>query len=259
MDSIFKIMPAPDYHAHPAMSASKLKKVAISPAHYQAWLKEPDKASDAMSFGSAVHVYCLEQKTIDQQVFVSSKNRKTKGFEEDCIANPGKVVITTSEAAKLPRVWENWKQSNTVQALLDGALIERSLFWKDQTGVECKARLDGYNPILKTVFDLKTTKDASAWEFGYQAAKLKYHYQAAMYLNAVSAVSGEAPEFFVFIVVENEAPFSVVTYRVNAADLAKGQAGVRAALDTYARCLETNTWPAYPDKILDLSLPAWAF
>ena len=48
-------MPEREYHAHPAVNASGLKRILQSPAHYKLHL-EP---SDAMDLGSAVHTEVL--------------------------------------------------------------------------------------------------------------------------------------------------------------------------------------------------------
>lgn len=254
-----KVMSAAEYHAHPAMSCSKLKNLAASPAHYKWSVENPEKTTAAMSFGSAAHAICLERETFDAQVFVSTKNRKTKGFEEDCLFNPGRIVVTQEEMSRLPQIQKAWDSSDTVRDLLEGGLVERSFFWKDSaTGVECKSRLDIYNPARKIVVDLKTTEDASHHVFAYDAAKYLYHWQAAMYLNAVHAVTGEAPEYFEFVVIEKEPPFGLMVYRVNSIDVAKGQAGITKALATYAACLKSNQWTGYPDTVADLSLPGWA-
>jgi hypothetical protein len=40
--------------------------------------------------------------------------------------------------------------------------------------------------------------------------------------------------------------------------LANGAAKVSAAKRIYKRCARSANWQAYPDKIIDISLPGWA-
>jgi hypothetical protein len=34
---------------------------------------------------------------------------------------------------------------------------------------------------------------------------------------------------------------------------------IEPLLDVYRKCLETNEWPGYADRVLDIALPAWAW
>lgn len=256
-----KTMPAAEYHSikHPVISNSGLTQLSKSPAHYMAWLAQPQEPTSAMVLGSATHTLLFEPDLFAQEYVVSdATDRRTKGYKDLVAANPDKEVLTADEMSAIKGMVTSCKSHPSIIPLLTGGKVEQSIFWQDkETGVSCKARLDLFNPTHGVVVDLKTTQDASKSTFARDVANRRYHAQAAMYLNAVHADTGEAPAHFVFIAVEKEYPYAVGVYRASPDMLAAGQKLIQQDLKTFAGCLEANSWPGYPE-MSDLSLPAWA-
>lgn len=256
-----KTMPASDYRADPAISKSGLDQIAKSPAHYQAWRKEPDTQSKEMILGTAMHYSLLEPASFtDNVIVVDVGDRKTKTYKEAVLANPGKTIILADELTDIRGMTKACLEHPKVPPLLEGAKFEQSVFWKDkETGVECKARPDIINLEQSVIADLKTTsKSAAPKIFQKTCLDFRYHCQAAMYLNGTSQVVGRDFAHFVFIVVESFHPFAVAVYRADSFMLGVGQKTIKQDLHTYANCLAEDEWPGYPSEILDLSLPAWA-
>ena len=57
-------MPAAQYHATDAVSASLLKQIQRSPAHAMAYLQQQQEPTPAMLFGTAFHTCVLESEQI---------------------------------------------------------------------------------------------------------------------------------------------------------------------------------------------------
>jgi len=71
-------------------------------------------------------------------------------------------------------------------------------------------------------------------------------------------ITDEKLQDFVFIVVESESPYAAKLYRIDDESTDIGRAQYRDALDQYAACRKTNTWPAYPcNEIEEIGLPQW--
>jgi hypothetical protein len=63
---------------------------------------------------------------------------------------------------------------------------------------------------------------------------------------------------FVNIAVEKEPPYAVALYRIDEDSILRGANQLKQLKALYAECLKTNTWPAYGDKVRDISLPEWS-
>ena len=99
MPIIDPAMPAEQYHATDAVSASLLKQIAKSPAHAKAYLSQQQEPTAAMLFGTAFHCAVLEYEKFTQQyaVFVGDKRTKDGKATYEALVAEGK---TTKEAAR---------------------------------------------------------------------------------------------------------------------------------------------------------------
>lgn len=243
-----------DYHRDPALGSTSLKTLATrTPAHYQHDLTHP-KFSDAFTLGTAAHSLILEGDT-SGIVIVEADNwltKDAKAAKATALAE-GKQPLLTKEIEQV------WAMTHAVMAhpeawkLFKGHKAEQSVFW-DEDGLMLKCRPDAWKPGL--LIDLKTTRDANPNEFGKTAHEYGYHQSAAHYIDGVKAATGEELPFH-FVLVEKTAPYlvSVVELDIEAINLGR-QLNDRAKR-IYRECLETNTWPGYPNADL-ISLPMWA-
>ena len=251
-----KIMSNAEYHLHPAISKSGLDQIAKSPAHYKLYKNVPRETTDAMEFGTAFHTYLLEPELFEKQyLVVEGMDKRTKLYKELVAQNPDKTIISGEALGVLSGMKAEFGRNSTVSRVLDNALVERSIFWKDAvTGVDCRCRPDiifGDDILI----DLKTTTDAK--EYSRSAFKYRAHVQAAMYMAGYFAQTGIRPKEFLFITIEKSAPFGIITHRASEEFIARGMKEMNDNLAVYARCLETDQWPCYPEAIQDLSLPPW--
>ena len=103
------------------------------------------------------------------------------------------------------------------------------------------------------LIDLKTTRDAGPG-FERSVRQYRYHVQAAFYGDGMGGME-ERP--MVFIAVETEAPYLVSCNIIGPDSLSAGRDAYRRNLETYAKCVETNTWPGYPETLQTVNIPDW--
>lgn len=122
---------------------------------------------------------------------------------------------------------------------LDGD-SEVSLFFRERlTGVPCRVRPDRLvrMPDGRLIYaDLKTWRGGSIGDWKYQAAKHKYHIQAAFYADGIEHVFGERPAAVYWIAVSKEEQPTVECIEVGPQSLERGRQNENGT--GYRQCLE---------------------
>lgn len=256
-------MPAEDYHAVPAYSASGGTLLRRSAAHYRVSRTAPSEPTEAMVFGTAMHLAALEPDEFSARVVRAQRfDRRTTAGKANAAAfdaaNAGKIVLAPDQFDAIGAMRESLRAHPAASALLREGDAEVSLFWRcSETGARCKARPDFLPAGARICVDLKTTQDASPSGFARSAAALGYHVAAWHYLDGCS-VLGLEREAFTLIAVEKTPPFAIAAYRVPDDALAVGRRLTMQARRLYAQCVHADSWPAYSGQIVDLQLPSWA-
>src|SRR4051812_7514262 len=176
---VFKGMPAEEYHAFRAANKSGLDAVLRSPLHYWAQfldpMCEPRTETPSMRLGSAIHTATLEPDEFYKRYTImpddlDRRTKEGKAKHAELLAT-GKKVLSASEAHAAARVSSSVRQHPTAEHLFDDGDAETSIFWKDEeTGVQCKARIDWLPRDYKFVIDLKSAQDARPREFARSCA-----------------------------------------------------------------------------------------
>jgi exodeoxyribonuclease VIII len=255
-------MPFDVYHATEALSASGAKKLLRSPMHYRLERDQPGEPTDAMNFGTAVHVGVLEPDQFDARICCAPKvdRRTTVGkatWEKFVADSAGKLVLAQDAFDRARRCVDAVHAHPAARRLLDGGERELSLFWHDgKWKVPCKARYD-----LRShggITDLKTCQDASPEGFGRAIASFQYHLQAAIYVSGAEHLLDASPQFFAFIAVESEPPHAVGCYALPGNAILAGIHLMNRAMSRYAAAIESSSWPGYADTIETIQLPKYA-
>ena len=110
---------------------------------------------------------------------------------------------------------------------------------------------------LGTIADIKSTEDASPDEFRRSIGRYRYHVQDALY-RAIFGETGFSVANFIFIAAEKQYPHLVAVHAIDREALDAGHAAWQRDAATLARCLESNVWPGYEERIHEVSLPPWA-
>ena len=263
-------IPASEYHAHPAASASKLKKLwSSTPAHLKADT-EAFEPSAAMIMGTLAHSLILEPETplpgivVQPDEYEPGKKwtraaKVCKEWEADQKAK-GLLVLKADEWKDALGMAEAVAWHPLAHDLLVCGKPEVSLCAHDSAnGLDIKARIDFLPNSGGAIVDVKTTVDASERGFMRRAYDLGYHIQAALYLDLWNALMPTEPRTeFYFIAVENFAPYAVNVFKASAEFLSKGREDYKAALTLYAACVKADNWPAYSQEVKELGLPKYA-
>lgn len=130
-------------------------------------------------------------------------------------------------------------------------------------GVWCRAMIDNapLDPALP-LYDVKTCRNANPDAVLRDVAEYGYDVQAAWYLDAWKAATGEDRRFR-FVFVEKEAPYEVSVVELlnrqdDSADFmqdAREKCGEARRL--WRECLTANTWPGYRRGVALLGAPSW--
>lgn len=250
-------MPAAQYHATDAVSASLLKQIAKSPAHAMAYLQQQQEPTPAMLFGTAFHTCVLESERFNDEYAVFEGDKRTKAGKEtyESLVASGKTIISATDYAIITAMAEAIGDHSAASKLVrGGGQTEVSMFWDDdETGLACKCRPDIWlmRGAGSVIVDLKTTEDASPEGFARSIQTYGYGIQAAHYL------AGSGADAFIFVAVEKKAPFAVAVYELDPLSLEISEAKRRDLLQLWSDCRESDSFPAYSDECQMISLPGW--
>lgn len=130
-------------------------------------------------------------------------------------------------------------------------------------GAWCRAMIDNApdDPRLP-LYDFKTCEDASPDAVVRHVETYGYDVQAAHYLDVWRAATGEDRDF-VFIFQEKAPPYAIAVVRLlNSAGhsgdwMEDAREKVHVARQTWAHCVSTDHWPAYPALIIEVGARAF--
>jgi hypothetical protein len=129
-----------------------------------------------------------------------------------------------------------------------------------ENGLWLRSMIDWITPDLREVWDLKTSgMSASPYGTGRMMASAGWHIQAAMHERILNAIDpdGAGRRKFRYVVQENESPFALTVNEIGEDALTIGRKQVDYAIMIWRDCVETNTWPAYPLRIIRPELPGY--
>lgn len=257
-------MPEHEYHAHPALSQSGMKRILDCPARYRWEQDNPPAPKDHFDLGAVAHGLILG--TGPEIEVIHHPNRMTNAAKDAIKAarEAGKVPILEKDYAAAEAIGKAVQNHPLASAFLalDGH-SEVSAFWEDpDTGVQLRGRYDKLVTMpdgRACILDVKTTGQTAEPEaFMRQAAGFGYHLQLANYVDGHREITGEEP-LFLFIVVETKDPHLVSVIAPDEEALATGRARVADAIATYQQCTASNEWFSYTETAAAVgTLPRWA-
>lgn len=251
-----------EYFAADALSASGIKQMLKSPAHYKAVCIDKlfNKTTPAMEFGKVVHAVVLEPHLARKLEVIPdiSGRGKTEKLEEWRASIPRDALVVSQDNYDTLMGMVASIQRHPVAAglLRDGSAEMTGFFTVD--GARCKFKADYITKHVDKVIDLKTCADASPLEFAKSIANFGYHIQAYHYLRGMDEVCGKFDREFVFVAIEKDPPYAVACYRADERMLQLAATKWAHGVNRYIGCRERNEWPGYADEITDISLPGWA-
>jgi hypothetical protein len=251
----------------PGISSSGLRTIeSKTPLHY--WVNSylnpdrlPPEPKEHFVFGHAAHSLLLSEEGFKEKFVVRPDQWKdwrkdaAKEWRDEQQA-AGKSVLVP-EDLKIIRHIANQLAADPLVAsgILQGA-IEHSLIWRDKTGVWLRARPDVIPSADGVLVDLKTTTDASPEAVQRTVLNYGYAMQGSLAGLGMEATLGTKMTDFVLVWLEKKPPYAVRVSPVDNEWLYWAQRQLRRAIDTFAKCVETNDWPGYSGEAA-IHMPQW--
>ena len=264
-----------EYRKHAAISQSDLKAAHKAPQMYHETSQgkwSGDRDSKSFLFGIELEEYVRQgahaYHLIPQEVLAKNGARSGKKYNdylaEHELDKNDPLVVTEKEFLKkggaMLSAAQNIRDHSLAYHLCyqEGMKWHPHIFWKEEeTGLEMKAELDIWHPGANIIVDIKTARSANVEAFTRQAWELGYHIQAAVYTEAVMALTGESCEFY-FVVVHNEPPYEVevVCFDEEARALAREEANDLIHEFDYRQSSNFWTTKTHGD-VYEMGVPKW--
>jgi len=271
-----------DYYKVDAISASGLKAMKKSPAHYRAMVDEPYETTPGQILGSATHCAILEPELFDTRytVMPDGLDLRSKAGKEAyaLIQAAGKERLSQVQMDDI-RAMQTSALAHPVYArLLEiGHMAEQEFYWDCGScypsvfGGMChpttpaKMKPDLIVPPCPEypnglVLDLKTCGSALSREFARTAIRMDMHIQAAFYVDNLAKIWGTngIPEFW-WMAIETKRPYLNALYRASDGFIQSGRENVDTMLQLYVDCISSGEWHGYTREVEELDIPAWFY
>lgn len=252
-----------EYHASKGISRSGIMEFNKTPFHFWNKYLNPnslieEETSSSIKIGSLLHYYILEEnKFLNDYIVIDKIDRRTKQGKDyyEQIALSNKKIITQDEFNHIKLMKDSIKSNHQIAELISEGKYEKSIYWNDpDTKLLCKCRPDIWQHSF--IVDIKTSSNASYRDFQRSIFSYGYHIQCAMIHEAFKQVFDMDMKDFVFVVVENKAPFATAIYKLDELSLYQSIEIFKNKLIEIKQCFDKNEWPSYKTQII--SLPTYA-
>lgn len=256
---MWKEIPNNEYHSEYStfLSSSDLRRILRSPAHWRA-PKQP--STKAQEFGTLAHEAVLEPDNFAARCRPTSKvdRRTTEGkaiaaWQASQEEKYGIKFIDETLYNQITTLAESVRTSLGSTGIFAGGVAERSGF-AELGGINVRIRPDYLTDTH--IYDLKTTYDSRIESFQRSIFQYQYELQCAFYLDVAELVDGKKRKF-VWVAVENEAPYGVCVFEPDEAVIERGRRMYRQALAMYKECASLDYWPSYPTTVQTIKVPRY--
>lgn len=258
-----------DYIQWDAVSVSRIKGFALTPAHVWAYMTKPPDPKPAQELGSAIHMASLQPELFETRYFCGpSGDRRTKGVKEAwAIAeedHPGGIGLRQDDWDTCRGVRDSlWTRHAYAASLLGGdGYNECPYVWTDRlTGLRCKAKADRITMAPNgrgVIADLKSIKEASDHSIEQAIHNYGYHIQGDHFIDGLDTIM-PAERLWILIFVESSRPWGVRCKELGLATMELGKRERQRYLNLYAQCEKTGEWPGYPQGLELADVKDWVF
>lgn len=237
-----------EYHAHPAISKTKLDLIADNP-HSMAWAgacKVDHEKLSTFDFGDAMHAICLEPDRLHEDFAImpdfnlrASAGKYAKAeFEKE---NSNKKILSAKEHKKLILMYDSVMSHPQARDLIEAeGVCEGSYFWTDEvTGLDCKCRPDKEIESRSILTDIKTTD--SLKKFCYSVEDYRYYVQDPFYCDGVGRFKDTPKMLFLVIQKTIECGrYPVAVWRLPEEAVTEGRKRYKSDLMRYRNFLDSG-------------------
>lgn len=258
MTGVFENMDAADYHAHLAWGSHALKAMRKGPPARVLWERDNHAQSDAMAFGTALHMAVLQPK-LYAECYVAKPNGMNFATKEGKAwrdAHADRAILPYQQAVTIDAMRLSLSAKTSVhRAFTEAKATEVSVLWNDElTGESCKGRLDCLSG--RYIYDVKVSRYAGS-SLAYRAFVEGWMHQLAHYRTGCEAV-GLGTLGARLIVVHPLEPHWVWLLEVKPDALDLLAIENSQTLEALRRCRLANDWPGTPDAWELIEPPASA-
>ena len=257
MKNVIENMSNQEYHMRDGISSSAVKAVfKKSLAH---WKGEKRNANNpAFAMGSAVHANLLEK---ERNLVVKGPKTKSSVAFKNLKANltEDQILLTEVEYNVANCITKGALDNSVCSSYLNhpDRLNEVSIFAEDPiSGLTLKTRPDLMIESEQTVFDVKTTQDASPKGFLKECVKYGYFLQGAHYLYTCK-LAGYDVKKFSFIACEKTAPYVSHLHVMGNEIMHWGMKHLHKTLATIAKAEKQSDYSTNWGDYTVIEKPAW--
>jgi hypothetical protein len=235
-----------------------------SPLH--AWQRHkelgatPSEPSEAKDVGSIIDKLILGGGP--DVVIIQHENFKTKDAQNtrEAVRKNGAIPVLARRYYELQDIAKAVKVQLETKGFTfwEHGATKLKLEWTDPVyGVACAGEIDHYDE--PTIWDLKTTRDASPKALSRSVVEYGYDIQSAAYRQAIETLHHEllGRVRMLFLFVETEPPYAVTVAEPNGMMRAMGEHKWERACKAWRDCIASGVWPGYSDEVVEVEPKPW--
>lgn len=252
---IYDDMPEEEYHASAGISKSLLTRFRNAPAKA---ITTQSGDTEALRAGKLIHTAVLEPHMLEARYVATDLDRKgTKAWAAEEAAAGGREMVKRPDMDEALRIRDAAMANPIVREIIDGAITERSLYWRDQElDLPCRGRVDIHNERISIAADLKAVAENTKTEFERAVARYFWHWQDVFYEHGFAALNAAISDFL-FITVEKEPPYLIAVYECDESFREIARRSVRRYLAAFAECQRAQYFPGRPEVITSIHPPRY--
>lgn len=251
-------MPSAHYKSQFALSYSGMKQLKITPSHWFAWQKNPDRKETAdMRLGTLMHLLLLQPHRESTDVKVWDGSRHTKAWDQFKEQNSHLIITKTPELEQAREMVASMLRNPFIGKGFRVSQGQAELEWfgmDPEYDCPLKCAFDWITDDL--IFDPKKTGETIAEFEEYSIVKYKYYVQAAFYLRCAEIMDGKKRQFG-WPVIEDDRPYASQLILPPEDLLDAGRRQVDKMLKVFSRCFKENDWPGYESHMKIAEIPEW--
>jgi hypothetical protein len=266
-------MSAADYHADPcpapALSQSCVKTL-LDRSPWHAWHNHPRlnplfERDEPTKFdvGNVAHKLMLGRgKEIASLPFDDWRTKDAKAAREDAIGS-GHIACLEHQfdrATDMVVAARAQLKDRGLGSLFDmDGDAELVMCW-DEGGTWFKQMLDWRSSASGIIADYKTTELSIAPQnLGKMMVNAGWHIQAGMAARGLDVLDPptEGLRQYLFVVQEAFEPYVLCVVGISGGPMTVARKSIDMAVTIWRHCIATQTWPGYPEEILEPELPGW--
>lgn len=221
------------------------------------YMNPPEKKSAEMAFGSVVHTLALGKGArFSVSPFDDYKTKDARQWRDDTNAE-GLIPIKAEPFQNAQKIATIIK--NKIDRVTQGEHYETEVpfFWQEGE-TWCSGMLDIWCPALLFGADIKITSILGK-RLRAHVVNQGWDLQNAWYTRGLAKIMPEYAGRIRFgnILVHPKPPHNSRLTMINTGWRDSAEDECLRALTIFGKCMETNTWPGYPDDFEMLDIPAW--